>query len=43
MRDDATIPLFLDGIEDALREVVRSAGGMKPVGGATDAMRAESA
>lgn len=32
MRDDATAPLFFDDIEDALREVVRCAGGPKVVG-----------
>lgn len=31
-RDDQTVPMFFDGIEDALREVVRSLGGPKPVG-----------
>ena len=31
-RDDHTAPLFFDGIEDALREVVRALGGPKVVG-----------
>lgn len=32
MRDDHTTPLFFDDLEDALREVVRSAGGPKALG-----------
>lgn len=32
MRDDHTVPMFFEDIEDALREVVRCAGGPKVVG-----------
>lgn len=32
MRDEHTTPLFFDDLEDALREVVRGAGGPKAVG-----------
>lgn len=32
MRDEHTTPMFFDDLEDALREVVRNAGGPKVVG-----------